>query len=83
MYCSIWLAEDVVLLYDKCNEVYYINILMYNIEKKDWNRDLKNTRFVKCALAPQRLVLHRTRNLLPAGNIQWRWSGKYSMNLHG
>lgn len=34
MYCSIWLAEDVVLLYDKCNEIYYINILMYNIEKK-------------------------------------------------
>lgn len=34
MYCLIWLAEDVVLLYDKCNEVYYINILIYNIEKK-------------------------------------------------
>lgn len=37
MYCLIWLAKGwrmLLLLYDKCNEVYYINILMYNIEKK-------------------------------------------------
>lgn len=34
------------------------------------NWDLRDTRYIKCSLAPRRLALHRTPNLLPAENIQ-------------